>query len=344
MNKRMTSAQFARKRQLEMMEEEANLRTREQIRKKRERENAFLVDEEYTKYNEYFKRQHTVSEEFVKFRDSLKDTLITEAIFSIYDRAIPPLIKEMCTDKGMVLEDVEKGFIHDIVMQNGGFDLIYSKMKNKSYLEEQVNAIENCYKAVLECTDKEHPETYGIPTGYKNNFYTDLSQSTPDEVIETIKTRVNDSIDSFIDDNKKMKAAITDIYNNAQTKIDTTDDDALKEEYRVQAKRSMRLAEQSKPYNVYGKLVTMMTEEIMMDEELFPQFINEDTQRIDHEKCMGIGGVMYTLLETMNTLRLINIDKAYTENMFNEMANNIAKKKRERNRSKRSSMANEVVI
>lgn len=335
MNKRLTSAQFARKRQNELIQEEAEIKARNYINKKREREAAFNESDELIQYNKFYKRDTKVSEDFIKFRDQLKDMLITESIFSIYDKAIPILIKEMCTDKGITLEDVEKGFIQDIIQENGGFDHIYNKMKRYSFLEDQVEAIQKCYKEVLECTDKENPETFGMPTSIKNGFYSDLAQATPDEVIETIKSRVNDSIDSFIDDNKKMKNAITDIYNNAQTKIQTTNDDAMKEHYQQQAKRNMKLAEQAKPYSVYGKLLTMMTEEIMMDEELFPQFINESTQRIDHEKCMGIAGVMYTLLETMNTLKLVNVDKSYTEHMFEEMADKIRKKKAKRDHSKR---------
>ena len=324
---RMTQAEFVRKREAELVQEEENYLAQRKLERVRHRDRIFSEDSQHTVFNDFHKRTQQVHEDYINFRNSLKDSLINEAICSIYIKAIPTTVKEMCTDKGIVLEDVCKGFVHDIVNENGGYDRIYNKMKRNGLFDDYVGLIEYTYKNVLEAVDKDHPETYGMPTNIKNGFYTDLSQATPDEVIEVIKGRVTDSIDSFIDDNKKMKRAVTDIYNDAQTKIATTNDDTMKEHYQVQAKRAIKLVEESKPMNVYGRLLSLMTEEILMDEELFPQFINEETQRIDHEKCMGTTGVMYTLLETMNTLKLIDVNKQYVDEMLEEMGKRVHKKK-----------------
>lgn len=327
MARRMTQAEFVRKREAELMQEENDHIAQRKLELARRKERMFNEDAYHTSLNNLHKKTQHVHESFVEFRDSLKDMLINEAICSIYINAIPNTVKEMCTDKGIALEDVCKGFVHDIVNENGGYTKIYNKMKRNGLFDHHVGLIEHTYKSVLESIDKDHPETYGMPTNIKNGFYTDLSQSTPDEVIEVIKGRVTDSIDSFIDDNKKMKRAVTDIYNDAQAKIATTNDDTMKEHYQVQAKKAIKLTEHSKPMNVYGRLLSLMTEEILMDEELFPQFINEETQRIDHEKCMGTTGVMYTLLETMNTLKLIDVNKQYVDEMLEEMGKRVHKKK-----------------
>lgn len=323
----MTPAEFARKREAELIQEENNYLAQRKLDIIRRKERMFNENDDMLDYNNFHKKTQQVHESFVHFRDSLKDTLINEAISSIYIKAIPTVIKEMCTDRGMALEDICRGFVNDIVNENGGYVKIYNKMKRNSLFDTQVNLIESTYNEVLESVDKDHPETYGMPTNIKNGFYTGLSQSTPDEVIEVIKGRVTDSIDSFIDDNKKMKRVVTDIYNDAQTKIATTDNDTMKEHYQVQAKKAIKLTENKMPMNVYGRLLNLMTEEILMDEELFPQFINEETQRIDHEKCMGSTGLMYTLLETMNTTKLIDVDKEYVDNMLEEMGKRVSKKK-----------------
>lgn len=327
MSKRISHVDFIRQREAERIQEEVNYDAKRKLERIQRKERMFNEDALYTEYNNYYKKKDQVRENFINFRDNLKNMLINEAITSIYINAIPTTVREMCTDKGIVLEDVCKGFVHDIVNENGGYAKIYNKMKHNPLLDEHVGLIEYTYNSVLETVDKDHPETYGMSTNIKNGFYTDLSQSTPDQVIEVIKGRVTDSIDSFIDDNKKMKQAVTDIYNDAQAKIATTNDDAMKEHYQIQAKKAIRLEEHSKPMNVYGRLLNLMTEEILMDEELFPQFINEETQRIDHEKCMGSAGLMYTLLETMNTLKLVNINKEYVDSMLEEMGKRVRKKK-----------------
>ena len=327
MAKRMTQAEFIRKREAELIEEENNYIAQRKLELARHKERMFNESVEQTEYNNYHKKTQHIRESFIEFRDGLKNSLINEAICSIYIKAIPNMVKEMCTDKGIALSDVCKGFVHDIVMENGGYLKIYNKMKHNGLFDDYVDLIEHTYQTTLESVDKDHPETYGIPTNIKNGFYTDLSQATPDEVIEVIKGRVTDSIDSFINDNKKMKQTITDIYNDAQTKISTTNDDTMKEHYQMQAKKAIKLTEQSKPMNVYGKLLNLMAEEVLMDDELFPQFINEETQRIDHEKCMGTAGVMYTLLETMNTLKLIDVNKEYVDEMLEEMGKRVRKKK-----------------
>ena len=331
----MTQAEFVRKREAELMQEENDYMAQQKLELRRRKERMFDESAEHLEYNNFHRKTQQVHESFIKFRDSLKEMLISEAITSIYMKAIPTTVREMCTDKGIVVEDVCRGFVHDIINENGGYTKIYNKMKHNALFDEHVSLIESTYTEVLESVDKDHPESYGMPTNVKNGFYTDLSQSTPDEVIEVIKGRVTDSIDSFIDDNKKMKRAVTDIYNDAQTKIATTNDDAMKEHYQMQAKKAIKLIESKMPLNVYGRLLNLMTEEILMDDELFPQFINEETQRIDHEKCMGSAGLMYTLLETMNTTKLVNIDKEYVDDILEEMGKRVRKKKIKKKVSKK---------
>ena len=68
MNKRLTSAQFARKRQNELIQEEAEIKARNYINKKREREAAFNESDELIQYNKFYKRDTKVSEDFIKFR------------------------------------------------------------------------------------------------------------------------------------------------------------------------------------------------------------------------------------------------------------------------------------
>ena len=122
-----------------------------------------IVNEEY---NNFHKKTQQVHESFVQFRDSLKDTLINEAITSIYMKAIPTTIKEMCTGKGMALEDVCRGFVHDIVNENGGYTKIYNKMKHNGLFDTHVNLIESVYQEVLESVDKDHPERRLCPDCY----------------------------------------------------------------------------------------------------------------------------------------------------------------------------------
>ena len=308
------------------------------IKKEKEEE-----DEEKNKYYDKANKESKVRESYLSFKHRLKDTLLCEAIYNIYSQAVPTQMTECLTKRGMDIESMERGFIEDFIHEQGSPEKILRKWRTKnSFLSEYASIIDSTYEEILESVDKNEPDTYGLPTNTKSQFYSQLSQATPDEVVDTIKNRVMDSINNFLDENREMKNAITDIYGNAQTKNATTDDDAMKESadvrYPTRTEERISNLKRNRHLSVFGEMTKLVGKNIVMNEDLLYQYINEDTGRIDSNSVVECSAIMYTFLETCNTIKLVNVDQEYIEKVFNEMEQSIteaAKKRKKKEKEKK---------
>lgn len=322
--------------------ESANDKIKEKkIKKEKEEE-----DEKTRNYYDKSKKSEKIRESYVSFKNKLKDTLLSESIYYIYSRSVPNIMLESITKKGMDVENMERGFVEDFIREQGSPEKILRKWRTKnSFLSEIASIIDSTYEDILESVDKDEPETYGLPTHAKNQFYSQLSQATPDEVVDTIKSRVMNSIELFLDENRELKNAITDIYNSAESKKNvTTDDDTLKESYEHNLKYIGKVNEikRNRQVGVFSEMVKLVAKNIVLDDNLRPQYINEETNRIDMDAIVDSTAIMFTFLETCNTIKLADVNHEYIQNIFNEMEETIHEAAKKKKKKEKKDDSNEL--
>jgi hypothetical protein len=74
-------------------------------------------------------------------------------------------------------------------------------------------------------------------------------------------------------------------------------------------------------YNVFDAMVRVVVESTHRNDKIKSQYINE-SNKLNFNKVVGDVRGMYTVLETFNTIGLIDADEKYIQNMIHEMYEN----------------------
>ena len=325
---------------LNALEEEAQRKRRETRRKRAIQES---MDESNRLYD-ITNMEERNRVQYNEFKDSLKKTLICECIYHAFDQSIPEYVLEGLDAEKMDLYAMKHGFVEDLVNEQGVDNIIKFWRRTKStVVEAYMQIVDDMYKAVIESCDKKDCSTFGTPTGTKDLFFSKVGEATPAEITDTIKTRVMKSIEGFLDDHKEMKNTVTDIYNSAQSKIASTDDDTLKEEYSIKFNRAIKEETYKRKTSVFGEMCMEVGKNIMYTDALREQYINEDG-RLDIGSVIGVTGLMYTLLETCNTMKLIKVDKDYIQGVINGIAESTQQAKRKARSARYRSIQESTVV
>jgi hypothetical protein len=113
--------------------------------------------------------------------------------------------------------------------------------------------------------------------------------------------------------------AIKDIYAKAEEKAQKLKDksDAVKEAYINEAKIKTNQVYR-KPTNMLGAMVASFSEAVMKDPELRSQYLDENNH-INMESIVNANVVMYTVLEELNTMQMVDVSPEYIKHMLKEI-------------------------
>lgn len=157
----------------------------------------------------------------LKFNESVMETLVES---TIYNGLVYPVLKEQFAnthEKELAVNLIEN-YIHD----NGGAFAVHESFHNAScYLEDWYDMINKYYTIIMEQTKDKIKESlpesdaYAIEDDTIKSFLIDSSKSIPNDITKMIADRVEDSVNDFIDKNKKQKFEIKKVYDKAKEKI-----------------------------------------------------------------------------------------------------------------------------
>ena len=178
-------------------------------------------------------------------------------------------------------------------------------------------------------TDEDH--TFMMDKKIATDFIDDIEKMVPGKVITLIRGRVADSMQDFIDQQTQNKADIMEIYKkandhakqtNAKLAQDTADADANAPANESVFTESVFLKQRAnkvynRPTNVLGAMVHSMCENMYKDNAMKQQYLNE-SGNTDMRRIINDCAVIYTALETMNTLGVHQFDGPYIQKMLKE--------------------------
>ena len=263
-----------------------------------------------------------------EFKMNTRKTLLEMAIGAVFEEIIHEQhgdTRDMSIGKNVISEFVNE-FGYDKLARNMlEQNLITSQMIG--YCEEYYDKIvtEAVAKNKKKGPDEDH--TFVMDKEVATAFLNDIEKLVPGKVITTIRGRVADSMQDFIDQQTQNKADIMEIYSKAndhakQTKAKLTPDSAEAPANESVFSESVFLKQRAnkiynRPTNVLGAMVHSMCENTYKDNAMKQQYLNE-SGNTDMRRIINDCAVIYTALETMNTLGVHQFDGPYIQKMLKE--------------------------
>lgn len=265
---------------------------------------------------DYYARRYANDEAaaaYGRFKQEVTDTLVAETVYCL---------AASCTDS-MILEngynkDLLRVLSTNFVNENGSQNLL-RKWRGTSYImSEFAYIIQNNIDSICEKADPKNQATLKIRDDQKKKFFKDIDKVNADSAITAIRTKVKSATAEFIDSNNAAKEQIKSILDSTKKKIEKNDkDENLKEAYAMNAKRKITDIRAGKTKGVFEAMVYSVSESAFKNEDAKKIFIENSSLNMDAvvEHCE----VMYTFLETLNTLKLIKIDESYIEKLIADL-------------------------
>ena len=265
-----------------------------------------------------------------EFKMNVRKNLLEMAIGAVFEEIIHEQHgdnRDMSIGKNAISEFVNE-FGYDNLARNMLHEnLIASQMIGycEDYYDKIVN--EAVAKNKKKKTDEDH--TFMMDKEIATDFIDDIAKLVPGKVITLIRGRVADSMQDFIDQQTQNKADIMEIYKkandhakqtNAKLAQDTANADAPANESVFT--ESVFLKQRAnkiynRPTNVLGAMVHSMCENTYKNDAMKQQYLNE-SGNTDMRRIINDCAVIYTALETMNTLGVHQFDGQYIQKMLKE--------------------------
>ena len=284
---------------------------------KREREKIIA---ENNSYDDLRTRREKINEVFGEYKLFVENTLLGAVIESFMEEAL--------NESNM--DNIDKNMQHTLVQQyikeNGGAMHILIKNSNKTILLDTIKeAVEDATEEIVAKADKDDPTTLVIDKKDIEKFLDKLNDENDfGEVKSVIAARVSSAENSFLNDNRAEKEAMKDIIQQTQERIDAVNNDermsdsakeAITQEATMISKRKMTAIREGKRRTIFDEMVHKFSKSCMTKDGLAKNYITE-TGKLNTARVVNTVRTMYTLMETLQTVKLETISDAYIDDVL----------------------------
>ena len=250
------------------------------------------------------------------FKRSVTDALVTESIVCLVSSCIDSIILKEEYNQTLVRQ-----LATNFVQEEGSFDLL-NRFKSASYmLSELAYVINNSVTSIMEKADPKDKSSLTIDKKDKEKFFKTLDNVSADKAIDTIRNRVMNATQKFIDSNTKGKMEIKNVLANTKEKIEKSREKAngaaLAESHAFIGQRQIMDIREGKVQNVLEAMVYAVSRQALKNEDAKKIFVENASLNMD--KVVEHCEVMFTFLTTLDTCKIANIDEAYIEEMLNDL-------------------------
>lgn len=285
------------------------------------------------------KRRNKLIESKSAFMDEVQKALVSNALFY---SIVEPVLDEQAANTHE--KTLAASVINEFVNQQNIPQMIRDWKHKSIYLAEIASNIDKYADIIKESADEKikqglsEKDAFDIEDADINKFVIDIKDTIPKDITKLISDRVEDSVDNFIDTNKKNKFEIKKIYDNTKGKIDQINQDQAEvtqdvptdqpDQTQVMQQEAVAFARRKereileRPTTVFGEMTNIMLESIHKVGVLKEAYSNE-YNKINFGKIVNDTKVMYSFLECINTLNLIPIDEEYINNMLFDMRKSV---------------------
>ena len=300
------------------IEEERALRESARI----EAENKLIMDES-ERLDKIKSNRELKARAFAEFKPFVKSTLL--------QYVIEALISDAANVESMNEHDIRlmHHFSSSFVKNNGGASNILMKVHGTTPLIEAIeDAINTTTDEVIDKVDKDDPASYQVD---KEDIVSCISKLSSNEDFQTAKEKIAAKVlsaeDQFVASQMQDKAAIDEIINSTEERIQRAENDrdldgetkeAIKQEAAQISKAKIARIRENKNRGVFDEMVIRFSKSIMKSEILREHYLNENGGLntdgvVDSVRCM------YSILEAFSTTKMEKIDENYIKTMLDEM-------------------------
>lgn len=269
----------------------------------------------------------------------------------LYQGMLKPVLKEQfCNSHERKLG---KTLVRNFIKEHGAFNLVQSLKDKSCYLNEWYEAIKGYHTAMMneakEIAQEGIPEAelFDIEDDTIKKFVFDTKTIIPKDITKMITSRVEDAVNDFIDQNKKQKEEIKKVYEKAKEKVaslkDTIDpndpsfqdfngdpntelDPKYGDQVQEQAMamvRGKQRAFREEATSVFSILSKNTLEAIHRNQAIKESYSVGMTGRLDFQKAINDTKVMYSFLECLNTLNIMDLNESTLSKLLTDMKNSI---------------------
>lgn len=313
------------------------------------------IDKDLTDDLDFYKK-YTKAQDKAKLDKDLVDQF-SESVNSrlleccLYQGMLKPVLKEQfCNSHERKLG---KTLVRNFIKEHGAFNLVQSLKDKSCYLNEWYEAIKGYHTAMMneakEIAQDGIPEAelFDIEDDTIKNFVFDTKSIIPKDITKMITSRVEDAVNDFIDQNKKQKEEIKKVYEKAKEKVaslkDTIDpndpsfqdfngdpntelDPKYGDQVQEQAMamvRGKQRAFREEATSVFSILSKNTLEAIHRNQAIKESYSVGITGRLDFQKAINDTKVMYSFLECLNTLNIMDLNESTLSKLLTDMKNSI---------------------
>lgn len=313
------------------------------------------IDKDLTDDFDFYKK-YTKAQDKAKLDKDLVDQF-SESVNSrlleccLYQGMLKPVLKEQfCNSHERKLG---KTLVRNFIKEHGAFNLVQSLKDKSCYLNEWYDAIKGYHTAMMneakEIAQDGIPEAelFDIEDDTIKNFVFDTKSIIPKDITKMITSRVEDAVNDFIDQNKKQKEEIKKVYEKAKEKVaslkDTIDpndpsfqdfngdpntelDPKYGDQVQEQAMamvRGKQRAFREEATSVFSILSKNTLEAIHRNQAIKESYSVGMTGRLDFQKAINDTKVMYSFLECLNTLNIMDLNESTLSKLLTDMKNSI---------------------
>jgi len=300
---------------IKMQLEEADRKERKELLKKGEKNyNAYRESVEADDLFKPKKDRIQLEHEYNKFKRHLNKVYLAEAIHYIYNKTI-----DISESSEVSSPSIRMAYVNNFIEESGGPFKLINEFKSKSPLLSSISTmVVEAVKKNMEDVDKDDVDSFLLNTQVKSDFVEDLNDKDVDDVVSAVQTKVADSVNSFIEKNKKDKEDINKIVDDSKEKIDSTNNDAVKESYIRTATQKVNAIKNKKSNTIFEQMVRHITKEVIKEDYAKEVFMQDN--KINFDLVMESAVTMYSFLETVNTTKMVLVDEAYIEKIYKELS------------------------
>ena len=278
------------------------------IKAEREEKYNIYSDLESLRENAKIKRDN-----FIKYKNDVKNTLVTEALLNIYT--------ESMNNPSQWERSLCEAFLGQYI-KDTGVDNLIRRMKNSNdiILNTIYENVNKYYDKITEDAELDKPETQVIDKDNVKEFWKEIDNCEDvADATNIIRLRVSNAEEDFINKNHQDKENIDTILKDTANRIQLAKSNN-DNDYSSQVEESETRLAKSKIYkiqhegrtNVFDRMVRNLSEVVIGTESLKKDYTLENG-RLNVDKVVDTTRCMYTLLEMVSTLQLENVDDKYIE-------------------------------
>lgn len=272
---------------------EYTLRTPSEIKREEER----LAMQEHSKsVAEQRDRAESRRAKYNKFIVESKDFLVIEAMNMMLEECLPSTLPSDLRSLG---RNCCTAFVKEEGVNN-----ILKRCKSTLFLNEFMNIVEETHKEVVHGAAENEDDDFAISNSVMQKYYDKLRTLNYGPMCNTIINRVTEAEKEFIEDNIKDRERIEDATEKAAEKIKNVrsryedTEEKIKEEYTLMLNKELNNISQNRTRNILESIIKRLGKSAVDSNS--ERFLME-SGKLDSEKVIETGEVMYTFLEMVNT-------------------------------------------